>query len=80
VTRNGRGAVSASWDQTLKLWDLASGACLGTFTCDSATWCCAYSNALDLIVAGDTGGHVHFLKLVLPKRDKGTAKSKRLGR
>jgi WD40 repeat protein len=30
VTRDGRRAVSASGDQTLRVWDLASGACLAT--------------------------------------------------
>ena len=30
---------------------------------------CAYSDALDLIVAGDAGGHVHFLRLEEPKHN-----------
>jgi WD40 repeat protein len=63
VSPDGQRAVSASHDQTLKVWDLASGAFLATFTFDSAAHCCAYSDALKLIVAGDAGGHLHFLRL-----------------
>ena len=63
VTPDGKRAVSASADNTLKVWDLESGECLATFTCDSAAYCCAYSGALKLIVAGDAGGHLHFLRL-----------------
>jgi WD40 repeat protein len=67
VTPDGQGAVSASEDQTLKVWELETGACLATFTCDSVAVCCAYSDALNLIIAGDAGGHLHFLRLVEPK-------------
>ena len=33
---DGRRALSGSYDKTLKLWDLASGCCLATFTGDAA--------------------------------------------
>jgi len=69
VTPDGKRAVSASDDQTLKVWELESGACLATLTCDGAAKCCAFSNANKLIVAGDAGGHVHFLRLEEPKTD-----------
>jgi hypothetical protein len=49
------------------VWDLETGKILATFTCDSAARCCAFSDALKLIVAGDEGGHVHFLRLEEPK-------------
>ena len=52
----------------MKVWDLQTGECLTTFTCDSTAHCCAWSDALKLIVAGDSGGHVHFLKLEEPKK------------
>jgi hypothetical protein len=32
-----------------------------TFICDGVADCSAFSEALELIVAGDAGGHVHFL-------------------
>ena len=45
------------------MWDLETGEVIATFTCDSAVRCCTYYNAHGLIVAGDNGGHVHFLRL-----------------
>ena len=39
VTPDEQRAVSASDDQTLKVWGLESGRCLATFTCDSAAFC-----------------------------------------
>jgi WD40 repeat protein len=57
-------AVSASWDDnTLEVWNLETGEVLATFTCDSMVMCCAFSDALKLVVAGDTGSHPHFLRL-----------------
>ena len=52
----------------VKLWDVETGKCFATFTCDSTAHCCAYSGAARLIVAGDAGGHLHFLRLEEPKR------------
>lgn len=68
VTANGQHAVSASHDNTVKLWNLETGEVRATFTCDTAARCCAYSDALKLIVAGDAGGHVHFLRLEEPEK------------
>ena len=67
VTPNGQCAVSASDDRTVKVWDLETGEVLATFTGDWPAHCCAFSDALNLIVAGDAGGHVHFLRLEEPK-------------
>ena len=67
VTPDGQRAVSASEDNTVKVWDLETGEVLATFTCDAAAHCCAFSDALKLIVAGDAGGHLHFLRLEEPK-------------
>ena len=61
-TADGLRAVSASDDNTVKLWDLAGNA-VATFTCDGDANCCAFSETLKLIVAGDAGGHLHFLRL-----------------
>ena len=67
LSGDGRLAVSASDDQTLKVWEVESDEVFATFTCDGATHCCALSDALKLIVAGDAGGHVHFLRIEEPK-------------
>ena len=60
-------AVSASADNTVKLWDLETGEVLATFTCDSEASCCAFSDALKLIVAGDVVGRLYFLRLDEPR-------------
>jgi len=67
VTPEGKRAVSASLDKTLKVWDLETGEALVTFTCDGAGLCCAFSDPLKLILAGDAAGHLHFLHLEEPK-------------
>jgi len=67
VTADGKRAVSVSSDKTLKVWDLETGESLATFTCDGPAECCAFSAARQLIVAGDVGGHVHFLHLEEPE-------------
>ena len=66
VSGDGRRAVSASEDKTLKVWDVESGVLLATFTCDAAARCCAFINERELI-AGDDLGRVHFLRLEEPK-------------
>lgn len=60
----GYRAVSASDDRTLKVWELASGTVIATFTCDAAALCCACAGG-GKIVAGDQSGRVHFLSLEL---------------
>jgi len=67
VTPDGQRAVSASWDNTVRLWNLETGEVLATFTCDCAVLSCAFSNALKMIIAGDAGGHLHFLRVEEPK-------------
>ena len=67
VTSDGQRAVSASQDHTVKMWDLQTGKLFATFTCDGSANCCAFSNSLEMIVAGDAGGYVHFLYLEEPK-------------
>ena len=63
VSLDGRRGVSASWDNTLKLWDLKTGAVLDAFTCDASAQSCAFTGEHS-IVAGDEAGRVHFLKLM----------------
>jgi WD40 repeat protein len=62
VAAEGR-ALSSSWDHTLKLWDLASGECLATFTADAPIPTCALAPDDRTLVAGDSIGRVHSLRL-----------------
>ena len=61
VTRDGKYAVSASHDKTLKVWDLETGKLVGAFTADAALLSCAVEADGRVIVAGDGSGRVHFL-------------------
>jgi len=69
VTPDGRRAVSASDDQTLKVWDLESGAVIATFSGDGPLDACATapdggcSEDTLTIVTGGASGRVHFLRL-----------------
>ena len=67
VTPDGQCVVSASADNMVKVWQLETPEVLATFTCESAARCCAFSDALNVIVAGEVGGHLHFLRLEEPK-------------
>jgi WD40 repeat protein len=66
LRRDGRRAVSVSGDMTLKLWDVETGEAIATFTCDAPASCCAFITD-DRVIAGDAGGHLHFLHLEEPK-------------
>ena len=46
VARDGKRAVSASWDKTLNVWNLETGEALATFTCDGAALCGAFDDHL----------------------------------
>ncbi len=67
VSEDGRLAISASGDHTLKVWELGSGLELMTFTADAPLYRCAVSSGGKTIVAGDALGRVHFLE-VMQKR------------
>jgi hypothetical protein len=62
VTADGKRAISASLDKTLKVWELDSGLPFATFQCDASAICCIFAGN-QMIVAGDAGGHLHFLQL-----------------
>jgi WD40 repeat protein len=66
VSSDGRQAVSAAADHTVKLWELNTGEVLATFTCDGVAAGCALG--AEKIVAGDVLGRIHFLCLEL-RRD-----------
>jgi WD40 repeat protein len=62
VSPDGRLAASVSYDKTLTVWDLETGDVIATFTADAPMLCCAFATNRTL-VAGDHGGHLHFLAL-----------------
>jgi WD40 repeat protein len=62
LTLDGRRVISASWDKTLKVWDLDNGLLLATFHCDAPARCCACADERR-IVGGDDGGRVYILRL-----------------
>ncbi|MCB9435230.1 MAG: hypothetical protein H6668_24980 [Ardenticatenaceae bacterium] len=62
ITPDGQRAVSASDDQTLKVWNLQTGELLASITLDGSVQCVAV--AVDGIVAGDAAGNVYCFTLV----------------
>ncbi len=62
-----RRAISASWDNTLKVWGLESGAALVTFSGDCYFSTCAVTPDDRTLVAGGEYGWVHFLRLEEPE-------------
>ncbi|MEK9513087.1 hypothetical protein AAEJ74_15795 [Limnospira fusiformis PMC 851.14] len=64
IAPDGFLAVSASWDNTLKLLDLETGEVLATFIGESgAMKSCAIAPDGVTVVAGDGSGRVYFLRL-----------------
>ncbi|MCT7993787.1 WD40 repeat domain-containing protein, partial [Laspinema olomoucense] len=63
ISRDGQRVVSGSYDKTLKVWNLATGEEIASFTADAALHCCAIAPDGVTVVAGDSFGRVHFLRL-----------------
>ncbi len=61
---DGCRAVSASDDQTLRLWDLKSGKEIATFTDEDNMASCALLRKTDGRLLPATPGRVHFLRFV----------------
>jgi WD40 repeat protein len=61
---DGRRAVSASHDKTLRLWDLGSGKEIAAFTGESCINSCAVAPDGQTIIAGESSGQSHFLRVV----------------
>ena len=64
ITPDGQRAVSASSDQTLKVWNLQTGELLASMTLDGSVWCVAVAGDGATIVAGDAAGSVYCFTLV----------------
>ena len=62
VTPDGRRAISASWDRTLKVWDLQTGQELATVALESALHCVDVAPDGVTIVTGDGAGNVYCLR------------------
>jgi WD40 repeat protein len=63
VTADGRLAVSGSDDRTLKVWDLGTAECLCTWSAEGDVFACAIASGMGSVIAGDTDGYIHFLRL-----------------
>ncbi|HJH31809.1 MAG TPA: hypothetical protein C5S50_06455 [Methanosarcinaceae archaeon] len=64
VTPDGKHAISGSDDNTLRVWDIASGEIIASFSGDGFLHACAISPDGRTIVAGEASGRVHFLRLM----------------
>jgi hypothetical protein len=62
VTPDGQLAVSSSWDNTVRVWDLATGECLAVYPA-GARVAFASVGLGGRVVCGTSDGQVHFLKL-----------------
>jgi WD40 repeat protein len=70
ITPDGRRAVTASDDKTLRVWHLESGKELTVFTGESPMGRCAIAPDGQTIIAGDSLGQMHFLRLVEADKTK----------
>ena len=63
IAPDGKTAVSASWDDTLKVWDLKFGIEVANFHGESWFFSCDISPDGKTIVAGEESGRMHFLRI-----------------
>ena len=64
ITRDGKYAISSSSDMTLRLWNINSGRCYTTLASEAPFDAVAIDPNNVKMVAGDTHGIVHFIKLI----------------
>ncbi|MGB1109443.1 MAG: hypothetical protein ACPG4N_03760, partial [Gammaproteobacteria bacterium] len=62
----GRRAVSASDDGTLRVWDLELGVQMAIFTADAAVSPIAIIEDGPRFIAGDRAGRIHYLEYIEP--------------
>jgi WD40 repeat protein len=65
VAKDGSRAVSASEDNSLKVWDLECTKCISTFTTEHPLQCCAIDPEGLTVAAGDISGRVHILSVAV---------------
>ena len=70
ATPDGSRAVSASYDGTVRLWDLESRKEIAVFTGEDAIRNCVVAPDEQTIVAGEQSRRVHFLRLVEADKTK----------
>lgn len=63
ITPDGQRAVSASNDNTLRIWNLTQRSEVACFSTQAGIWACAVSPEGTRFVAGDRVGRVYFLAL-----------------
>ncbi len=63
ITPDGRWVASGSYDKTLKVWNLETGALICTFNCEGIVPCAAVAPDGRTFVAGDAAGRECFLRL-----------------
>ncbi len=63
ATPDGRFLASGSADSTVRVWALDTGECLAVFTGEESISACAISSDARLVVAGESLGNLHFLRL-----------------
>ncbi len=76
LSANGRLALSASYDRTLRLWDADNGQEITRWTHDIALSSCSLSADGRVAVAGDIDGSVHFLEVMGVARAEDIAAAK----
>jgi len=63
LTSDGRHIISASSNDTIKVWDIESEKMIATFTVNSPMIACNVSQNRLIIIGSEESGQMHFLRL-----------------